>query len=304
MDTSMSWNAPPRVTIGMPVYNGGDGLGHVIESILGQTYKNLKLVISDNASSDQTESICREFEAHDDRVIYIRQAKNIGAEANFDFVLSKANTEYFMWAAADDLRSREFIEKNIAFLDRNLDFLASTCPVRFAGSEFDPIWMGDQTRDEADPFVRMLNFFQLWHANGRFYSLFRTNALHALKSPRRSYLGSDWTIVVELLQKGKFKRLDSGFLELGRHGLSNSPDIFARYRNRTICWLLPMIDFSLTIVPLFARASFKYKVRILLILLKANLITFKWQIKFELKRTYSRFTSGGKSVTSVCGLKT
>ena len=288
----------------MPVYNADEALGHAIKSILGQTYQNLKLVISDNASTDGTESICREFAALDDRVTYIRQLKNMGAEPNFYFVLSKADTEYFMWAAADDVRSSEFIEKNIAFLDRNSDFLASTCPVRFAGGQFDPVRMGDQTRDEPDAFVRMLNFFQLWHANGRFYSLFRTDALRALNSPKATYFGSDWAMVVELLQKGKFKRLDSGFVELGGRGASNRLDVFARYRNRIICWLLPMFDFSLTILPLFARARFRYKVKILLILIKANFITFKWQITFELKRGYLRFTSGRKSVASECGLKT
>src|SRR5438093_1034374 len=167
----MCSNARPRVTVGMPVYNGGEALRRVLESIAGQTYKNFNLVISDNASTDETENICRELSNSDKRVIYIRQPKNIGAEANFDFVLAKADTEYFMWAAADDVRSSEFIERNVEFLDRNLDFLGSTCPVRFAGGEFDAVTMGDQTREESDPFERMLNFFQIWHANGRFYSL-------------------------------------------------------------------------------------------------------------------------------------
>src|SRR5262245_33185402 len=112
----MDSNARPRVTIGMPVYNGGATLRRVLESVIGQTYTNFKLVISDNASTDGTEALCRELSRKDERVIYIRQVENIGAEKNFDFVLSKADSEYFMWNAADDVRSKDFLEKNIDFL--------------------------------------------------------------------------------------------------------------------------------------------------------------------------------------------
>jgi glycosyltransferase involved in cell wall biosynthesis len=288
----------PRVTIGMPVYNGDEKLRHVLGSIVGQTYKDFRLVISDNASTDATETICSELAKRDQRVIYIRQLHNIGAEANFDFVLSKADTEYFMWAAADDVRSEDFIEKNLEFLDRNLDFVGSTCPVRFFGKGFDPVRMGDQSREEIEPFERMLKFFDIWHANGRFYSLFRTDALRAVKGYGASYLGSDWSTIVRLLAKGKFKRLDSGFVELGTNGISNSLDIFARYRNRLICWFFPMFDFSFVIVALFKRAPLKCKIKISMILLKANLMTFNWQIRFEIKRNLRRFTARTISLTS------
>src|SRR5207249_4629624 len=129
----------------------------------------------------------------------------------------------------------------------------------------------------SDPFERMLSFFQIWHANGRFYSLFRTDALRAVKFSGRTFLGADWIMVVELLEKGKFKRLDSGFVELGRNGVSNSLDVFSRHRHRVVCWLLPMFDFSIGIVRLFWRARLRHKIRIFVILLKVNVITFKWQ---------------------------
>jgi glycosyltransferase involved in cell wall biosynthesis len=288
----------PRVTVGMPVYNGGEKFRHVLDTIVGQTYKNFQLIISDNASTDVTESICRDMASRDQRVIYIRQPQNIGAEANFDFVLSKADTEYFMWAAADDVRSEDFIENNLDFLDRNLDFVGSTCPVRFFGKAFDPVRMGDQTREEIEPFERMLNFFQIWHANGRFYSLFRTDVLRSVKGYGEKFLGSDWSTIVHLLARGKLKRLDSGFVELGPNGISNSLEIFARYRTRLICWFLPMFDFSFATLRLFQRASLRCKVKVFMILLKANWMTFNWQIRFEIKRTLRKLTARNISLTS------
>src|SRR5690242_4479749 len=114
-------DAQPRVTIGVPVYNGGPGLRGVLQSILNQSYPSFRLLISDNASTDDTERTCRDFAAKDARVVYVRQASNIGASANFEYLLAEATTEYFFWAAADDVRSNDFIERNVEFLDRHPD---------------------------------------------------------------------------------------------------------------------------------------------------------------------------------------
>jgi glycosyltransferase involved in cell wall biosynthesis len=100
----------PLVSIGMPVYNGGKTIRAAIDSILAQSYRNLELIISDNASTDDTASICNELTQTDSRIRYVRQVSNLGAVANFSFVLSESVGEFFMWAAADDLRSEGCIE--------------------------------------------------------------------------------------------------------------------------------------------------------------------------------------------------
>lgn len=100
----------PKVTIGMPVYNGERFIGEAIDSLLGQTFTDFELIISDNASTDSTEEICREYVAKDPRVVYWRQSKNQGAMNNFLFVLHKATGKYFMWAASDDYWSNNWLE--------------------------------------------------------------------------------------------------------------------------------------------------------------------------------------------------
>jgi len=92
----------PTVSIGMPVYNGEKYIREALNSLLAQTFTDFELIISDNASTDDTEAICREYVARDPRVRYVRQSENRGAMANFQFVLDEAGGEYFMWAAADD----------------------------------------------------------------------------------------------------------------------------------------------------------------------------------------------------------
>ena len=80
----------PRVSIGLPVYNGDNFVGQAIESLLAQTYEDIELIVSDNASTDGTEDICRTFAAQDERVRYFRNAENIGLVRNYNqtFTLS------------------------------------------------------------------------------------------------------------------------------------------------------------------------------------------------------------------------
>lgn len=100
----------PKITIGMPVYNGESFISEALESLLAQTYTNYELIISDNASTDQTEVICKGYAIKDARIRYVRQHRNGGSLMNFKFVLDKATTEYFMWAAADDVWEKNWIE--------------------------------------------------------------------------------------------------------------------------------------------------------------------------------------------------
>ena len=86
----------------MPVYNGEKFIHETLDSFLTQTFNEFELIISDNKSTDNTESICREYAARDPRIRYIRQIENIGMMANFKFVLDEAVGDYFMWTAADD----------------------------------------------------------------------------------------------------------------------------------------------------------------------------------------------------------
>src|SRR5581483_12411158 len=101
-------NTDPLVSIGLPVYNGKH-LREALNSLQSQTYKNIEIIISDNASTDSTAKICRTY-LRDSRIKYIRQKANIGAAKNFNFVLSKAKGEYFMWAAGDDVWNENYIK--------------------------------------------------------------------------------------------------------------------------------------------------------------------------------------------------
>jgi glycosyltransferase involved in cell wall biosynthesis len=277
-------DAPVRVTIGMPVYNGERTIAAALDSLLSQTYEALQLIISDNASTDATGQICKAYAARDRRITYIRQDQNIGADANFEFVLQQAHSEYFMWAAADDTRSADFIDENLRFLQTHPDYVGSTSPVRFVEDSYDPARMGDETRAEEAAGRRILGFLTGWHANGRFYSLFRRRDLVEAKRDVRAYFGSDWTIVVRLLARGKMNRVGGGSVELGRHGMSNSPSIFPTYRTRWWMWLLPLLELQRDTWSAVRAEPWEIRVQIALRLMKYGLLAAATQLAHAIKR--------------------
>ena len=103
-----------QVSIGMPVFNGEAFLADALNDLTAQTFADFELLISDNCSTDTTEAICREFASRDVRIRYVKQSSNIGAIPNFQFVLDQAVGQYFMWAAADDKWSANWVESLIA----------------------------------------------------------------------------------------------------------------------------------------------------------------------------------------------
>jgi len=107
----------PLVTIGLATYNGARYLAKSLDSLLDQDYPNWELVISDNCSTDETEAIARAYAGRSDRIRYVRQEANLGATANFNYVLGQARGAYFMWAADHDLWKPTLISRCVAALE-------------------------------------------------------------------------------------------------------------------------------------------------------------------------------------------
>ncbi|MEM7113413.1 MAG: glycosyltransferase family 2 protein [Chloroflexota bacterium] len=114
-------NMVPRVSLGLPVYNGERYLAKAIEAILGQTYTDFELIISDNASTDRTQAICQAYAQQDGRIRYLRNSHNLGAARNFNIVVEEAQGDYFKWVAHDDLMAPTYLGKCVAILDTQPD---------------------------------------------------------------------------------------------------------------------------------------------------------------------------------------
>lgn len=101
----------PKVSIGVPVYNGEKYLREALDSLLCQEYDDFEIIVSDNASSDSTAGICREYAARDRRIHYHRNESNIGSAPNYRRVFDLARGEFFKWLAYDDRVHPRFIRR-------------------------------------------------------------------------------------------------------------------------------------------------------------------------------------------------
>ena len=194
----------PRVSIGLPVYNGARYLGEALESLLRQTYEDIEIIISDNASTDATEEIARSFAARDSRVRYDRLLKNIGAAANFMRVLHLARGEYFRWASADDLSAPEFVERCVVVLDREPDVVQAYPRAKLIDEHGAVIreyhdnlhTVADRASDR---YIQVLERIGLCNA---IYGVMRTSVLRRMP-PLGAFEGSDIPWQAEIALHGK-----------------------------------------------------------------------------------------------------
>jgi glycosyltransferase involved in cell wall biosynthesis len=111
----------PKLSIGIPVFNGQEFLPELLDSLLAQTFGDFEILICDNASGDQTSEICREYERRDSRIRYFRNSRNLGAIANFNWVFELSKAPLFKWAAHDDLYHDAYLAACIGLLENNPD---------------------------------------------------------------------------------------------------------------------------------------------------------------------------------------
>lgn len=268
----------------MPVYNAEEYLPATIGAILAQDFRDFELIISDNASTDRSAEICEGFARQDSRVRFVRQPVNRGATVNFRFVLDEARAPLFMWAAADDVRSQDFLTRAVAVLESRPDVIAANCRTRFENGAFESNRMGDGPIEHDDPAQRVLAFFGFWHANGRYYSLFRREALLRNQALRdEEYLASDWSIVLELLKLGKITQADGGELILGSRGAS-SRNLFRYYHRSVIDYVLPLWKFwrfteRLSATGFTSAQRFRLRTRVI----GLNIEFARWRLKQALR---------------------
>lgn len=109
----------PRLTIGLPVYNGEAYLAETLENLLAQDFTDFELVVSDNASTDATAGIVESFAARDSRIRTVRNDRNMGAAYNYNRLVRDSRAELFKWAGYDDLLEPSFVRSCVAALDAN-----------------------------------------------------------------------------------------------------------------------------------------------------------------------------------------
>jgi glycosyltransferase involved in cell wall biosynthesis len=194
----------PPLTIGLPVYNGQNYVSESLDSLLAQTYTDFELIISDNASTDGTEEICRAYAVRDSRVRYLRQPVNIGAAPNHNYLVQTARGKLFKWTSHDDLYAPKLVERCIEALDDQPELILAHAHMGYVDEQgktledYDYRLSTDSTR--ASERFRSLMFTD---GGDDIYGVIRTEVLHRI-APHNSYHNAGRKLVAEMSLYGPF----------------------------------------------------------------------------------------------------
>jgi glycosyltransferase involved in cell wall biosynthesis len=221
-------SARPKISIGLPVYNGENYLSEAIESLLAQTLTDFELIISDNASTDGTQEIARDYAVRDGRVRYVRQPINRGAGWNFSETFRLARGEYFKWAAHDDLCAPTLLQRCVEPLDKDRGLVLAFSRVdvidqvgRIVDDDFpdDPRQCnfqgvsvaGERRRTElcgsARPHERYLGVLVFSQRCYEVFGVIRSSAMRRTDL-HRPYNGGEKVFLAELSLLGRFAEVD------------------------------------------------------------------------------------------------
>ena len=199
----------PLVSIGLPVYNGARWLDEAIQSILSQTFRDLELIICDNASTDNTQAICERWARLDTRVRYYRNETNIGLMPNHNLAFSYARGEFFQWFAYDDQHHPESIEKRAALLQQRPDIVlvyTAAVGIDADGSKSSPSSSNfDLDHDRVSDRFSML-IQNIPASEAVIYGLIRRDVL-AKSLLLRNCLGADRCLLAELALSGRMYKI-------------------------------------------------------------------------------------------------
>jgi glycosyltransferase involved in cell wall biosynthesis len=199
----------PKVSIGMPVYNGEKTLAKAIESILNQDYTNIEIIISDNCSTDSTFAICQKYRKEDARIQYTRFDKNRGTIANFNNVFNLSSGDFFMWASHDDFHEPSFISECIRSFANNPE--AALCAPKMKGiisPKATHHWIGDLStfKDKSSVVGRYFETLQHFPAVA-IYGLYRSSMIRKT-SLLPNGVGADLLFIQNLSLYGSFIQSD------------------------------------------------------------------------------------------------
>lgn len=205
--------ASPRVSVGLPVYNGERFLGQALDSILTQTLEDYELLISDNGSTDGTEAICRAYASRDKRIRYFRNESNVGASVNFNRVFEMSSGEYFKWLAADDFCAPEFLERCVEVLDAEPAAVLAYPRATWIDEHGETLFDSDKMIGRMDlraqvatrfrELVDELTYDEAWAGPLCIFGVIRSRALRQSRL-LGNYIAADCNLLAELILIGEF----------------------------------------------------------------------------------------------------
>ena len=198
----------PLASVGLPVYNGEEHLPKALDAVLDQDLEDFEVIVCDNASTDATADIARDYASRDARVHYHRNPRNLGLAGNFNKAFQLSSGKYFKWWAHDDWHPRDLLSRTTAVLEA--DPSAVLCATGVAVMDDDDV-VFEEWRPEVDlltpaPQVRFHRLIWTLGETHPLFSVMRSDAL--ARTPRyRPFVGGDRVLLAQLILMGGFAGL-------------------------------------------------------------------------------------------------
>jgi glycosyltransferase involved in cell wall biosynthesis len=255
----------PCVSIGLAVYNGEKYLKQAIDSILAQTFTDFELIISDNASTDRTQEICKEYLAKDSRIRYYRNGENIGGANNENRTFTLSRGEYFRWAADDDMCAPELIAKCVEILAQNPSVVLCYSMITEINENGDFIRTISQSKGtSAKPHERFRDLAERDHNCEATYGLVRADVLRKTRL-QKNYTDSDRTLLCELSLYGQFFEIQEPLFYKRYH----AQNMYVNMRSR-MAWFNPALK---------SKIVFPYWMQFFDYLATINRVSLAWSEK-------------------------
>ncbi|TDE94058.1 glycosyltransferase [Occultella glacieicola] len=238
----------PRLTIGLPVYNGEVYLAETLESLLAQDFSDFELVISDNASTDRTVDIVESVAERDSRVRLVRNDRNMGAAFNYNRLVRDSRAELFKWAGYDDLLDPSYVSSCVAALDANRDAVLAFTQATIIDGTGQDVRAYDEKLDVTapTPWRRVAAFAWRFNLCNAAFGVMRREPM-ARTDLIRSYISSDVTFLAQMAALGGFDLVDRRLFRRRIHESSS------RQGRTTASEIASWFDPAATRAPTFVR---------------------------------------------------
>ncbi|HRQ57972.1 MAG TPA: glycosyltransferase family A protein [Azoarcus taiwanensis] len=198
----------PLATVGIPVFNEARFLETSLRSILEQDYPNLEIIVSDNASTDTTFSLCTALLSHRTNTVLHRFETNQGATENFRFVAENAQGKYFMWASGHDIWSPDLISSCVELMERDPGIVVAFGTSAWIDEDGNPLpkYSGWIDTRGMQPTARLMT--TVWGNMHPILGLIRKSALDRAR-PLEPVVGADLILLAQLALQGDFAHVTS-----------------------------------------------------------------------------------------------
>jgi glycosyltransferase involved in cell wall biosynthesis len=245
----------------MPVFNAEAWLVPALDCLQKQTFGDFELIVSDNASSDNSLGIVEEYARRDKRIRVLRQTRNIGANGNYRAVLAAASADLFKWAAANDLCAPRFLERCVDAMQKRPDVvLAYPRTLLFEHESSDGVlYDHDFALDSDDRSKRFADLLATMLLNNAMNGVIRRRALERIL-PLGTFRSADILMMCELAL-------------LGKYALVDEPLFYRRMSAAAATSLRSAIEADKHLVPTAKRPlrwqNWKYQLRMVRIVMRA-----------------------------------